>query len=84
MEEHAASGRAWGQGYRVSVPFFFEPDFGARVRPLGGVGVGGREVGDEGHQRLGEGGGEVVYGEHLVAKVRGNFGGGGGGGEDEG
>ncbi|MCJ1430777.1 hypothetical protein MMC27_000127 [Xylographa pallens] len=53
-----------GEGYRVSVPFFVEPDFEARVRPLeecvarsGGV------------ERLGE----VVYGEHLVGKVGGNF-----------
>lgn len=60
-----------GEGYRVSVPFFFEPDWEARVRPLrecvaacGGV------------ERCGE----VRYGEFLVGKVRGNFGGGGGGG----
>ena len=53
-----------GEGYRVSVPFFVEPDFEATVRPLeecvrrsGGV------------QRWGE----VVYGEHLVGKVEGNF-----------
>jgi len=60
-----------GQGYRVSVPFFFEPDWEARVRPLrecvaacGGV------------ERCGE----VRYGEFLVGKVRQNFGRGGGGG----
>ncbi|MCJ1251450.1 hypothetical protein MMC30_008683 [Trapelia coarctata] len=61
-----------GQGFRVSVPFFFEPDFGARVRPLrecvGRTGGGARY-------------GEVGYGEHLVGKVGGNFYGGGGGGE---
>ncbi|KAF2136011.1 uncharacterized protein K452DRAFT_259722 [Aplosporella prunicola CBS 121167] len=53
-----------GSGYRVSVPFFFEPDFGARVRPLercvqltGGV------------ERYSE----VAYGEFLMRKIRGNF-----------
>ena len=45
-----------GEGFRVSVPFFFEPDWDA--------GVPGGE---------GEGGGEVVYGEYLSGKVRGNF-----------
>ncbi|KAI4216923.1 MAG: hypothetical protein LQ351_000872 [Letrouitia transgressa] len=43
-----------GKGYRVSVPFFFEPDFEAKV------------PGKEGE-------GEVVYGEYLMQKVRGNF-----------
>ena len=43
-----------GEGYRVSVPFFFEPDWDARVPG-------------------GEGEGEVVYGEYLSGKVRGNF-----------
>ncbi|KAK0514894.1 hypothetical protein JMJ35_002273 [Cladonia borealis] len=43
-----------GEGFRVSVPFFFEPDWDARV-------PGGR------------GEGEVVYGEYLSGKVRGNF-----------
>ncbi len=43
-----------GSGFRVSVPFFFEPDFAARV------------PGKEGE-------GEVVYGEYLMGKVRGNF-----------
>ena len=41
-------------GYRVSVPFFFEPDWDARVP--------GRE-----------GEGEVMYGEYLEGKVKGNF-----------
>jgi len=41
-------------GFRVSVPFFFEPDFAAWV------------PGKEGE-------GEVVYGEYLMGKVRGNF-----------
>ncbi|MCJ1254227.1 hypothetical protein MMC24_002041 [Lignoscripta atroalba] len=60
-----------GQGYRVSVPFFFEPDFEARVRPL-------RECVDrtEGRERWKE----VQYGEHLVGKVKGNFYAGDGGG----
>ena len=50
--------------YRVSVPFFFEPDWNATVEPL-----------DEcvrrcNNQRIGD---AVVYGDHLVGKVRGNF-----------
>ena len=49
-----------GEGYRVSVPFFFEPDFEARVGRLEGL-------------RREEDGREVVYGEHLVGKVSGNF-----------
>ena len=43
-----------GEGFRVSVPFFFEPDFQAKV------------PGKEGE-------GDVVYGEYLMGKVRGNF-----------
>ncbi|MCJ1397439.1 hypothetical protein MMC11_000632 [Xylographa trunciseda] len=53
-----------GDGYRVSVPFFVEPDFEARVSPL-----------EECVARSGgmERWGEVVYGEHLLGKVGGNF-----------
>lgn len=43
-----------GGGYRVSVPFFFEPDWNARV-----PGIKGEE--------------EVIYGEYLEGKVKGNF-----------
>ncbi|KAL9134597.1 MAG: hypothetical protein Q9175_004211, partial [Cornicularia normoerica] len=43
-----------GGGYRVSVPFFFEPDWDARV------------PGKEGE-------GEVMYGNYLEGKVKGNF-----------
>ena len=43
-----------GEGFRVSVPFFFEPDWDARVPGM-------------------EGEGELVYGEYLSGKVRGNF-----------
>lgn len=53
-----------GGDYRVSVPFFFEPDWVARIKPLeccvaqtGGV------------QRYQE----VVYGEYLLSKVLVNF-----------
>ncbi|KAI5852544.1 hypothetical protein DFP73DRAFT_533068 [Morchella snyderi] len=53
-----------GTGFRVSVPFFFEPDWDARVEPLqcclektGGV-------------RKYE---AKVYGEHLAERVKGNF-----------
>ena len=56
-----------GPDMRVSVPFFFEPDWDARVRCLLEEGDGGK-------------GEEVVYGEHLIGKVSGNFYGGGEGG----
>lgn len=53
-----------GDGYRVSVPFFYEPNFDAMVKPLkkcvertGGVPV------HEGN----------TYGEHLLGKVFNNF-----------
>lgn len=55
----------WGEGYRVSVPFFFEPDFEARVKPLEEC-----VVASGGERRFGE----VGYGEFLLGKVRGNFG----------
>ena len=53
-----------GGGFRVSVPFFFEPDFDAEVGPLRTCvrKTGGRERW-----------GRVRYGEHLVGKIRGNF-----------
>ncbi|KAF1984893.1 Clavaminate synthase-like protein, partial [Aulographum hederae CBS 113979] len=52
------------QNYRVSVPFFFEPDFEAWVEPLPEC------VERTGGERRWEG---VRYGEHLVGKIRGNF-----------
>ncbi|KAH6633617.1 hypothetical protein C7974DRAFT_175454 [Boeremia exigua] len=49
---------------RVSVPFFFEPNFDAQVRPLKKcVRRSGRE----------EMGGRGTYGEHLLTKVFSNF-----------
>jgi isopenicillin N synthase-like dioxygenase len=53
-----------GSNFRVSVPFFFEPDFDAVVKPLKTCveRTGGKEKF-----------GSVTYGEHLLAKIRGNF-----------
>lgn len=53
-----------GGNYRVSVPFFFEPDWDARIKPLECcvAQTGGVPSYDE-----------VVYGEHLLGKVLGNF-----------
>ncbi|MCJ1478399.1 hypothetical protein MMC13_007079 [Lambiella insularis] len=53
-----------GDGYRVSVPFFLEPDFEAVVRPL-----------EECVEKTGgvEKWGPVKYGDHLLGKVGGNF-----------
>lgn len=46
------------------MPFFFEPNWDAMVEPLAEcVRMSGGEKKYEG----------VVYGEHLLAKVRGNF-----------
>ena len=53
-----------GDGFRVSVPFFFEPDFQAVVRPLEECvkRTGGKERWEA-----------VQYGHHLIGKVGGNF-----------
>jgi isopenicillin N synthase-like dioxygenase len=52
-----------GSEYRVSVPFFFEPNFDAVVRPLKAcVERTGKTLYDE-----------VIYGDHLVGKIKGNF-----------
>ncbi|CAI6316112.1 unnamed protein product [Periconia digitata] len=53
-----------GDGYRVSVPFFYEPNFDAVVEPLGAcVRKSGREPVHQGS----------TYGEHLLGKVLSNF-----------
>ncbi|KAL7419865.1 hypothetical protein Q5752_005781 [Cryptotrichosporon argae] len=54
--------------YRVSIPFFFEPNFGASVRVLHAA----RRVAVSEGRRI-EDGGEVVYGDFLKSKVEGNF-----------
>ncbi|KAJ4381913.1 hypothetical protein N0V86_003282 [Didymella sp. IMI 355093] len=51
-------------GGRVSVPFFFEPNFDAMVKPLE------KCVKDSGRQAMHEG---STYGEHLLTKVFSNF-----------
>ncbi|KAF2434247.1 Clavaminate synthase-like protein, partial [Tothia fuscella] len=53
-----------GSGFRVSVPFFFEPDFDAIVKPLEAC------LTRTGGVRKFE---KVKYGEHLLGKIRGNF-----------
>lgn len=53
-----------GEGYRVSVPFFFEPNFEAVVKPLE------KCVRDSGRGAVHAG---STYGEHLLGKVGGNF-----------
>lgn len=60
--------------YRVSVPFFFEPNFGARVGVLDAARRKAREEGRE--LNIGKDGGEggvTIYGEYLLEKVGGNF-----------
>lgn len=53
-----------GENYRVSVPFFYEPNFGAVVRPLR------KCVEMSGMREMHEG---STYGEHLLTKVFSNF-----------
>lgn len=53
-----------GSEYRVSVPFFFEPNFDARIKPLKSC------VERTGGEPLY---GEVMYGDHLIDKIKGNF-----------
>ncbi|KAF2116211.1 hypothetical protein BDV96DRAFT_573567 [Lophiotrema nucula] len=53
-----------GNGYRVSVPFFYEPNFNAMVKPLG------KCVERTGGVPVHEGN---TYGEHLLGKVFNNF-----------
>eukprot|EP00475_Leptophrys_vorax_P010287 TRINITY_DN16924_c0_g2_i2.p1 TRINITY_DN16924_c0_g2~~TRINITY_DN16924_c0_g2_i2.p1 ORF type:complete len:210 (+),score=40.84 TRINITY_DN16924_c0_g2_i2:55-630(+) len=52
------------QGYRVSVPFFFEPNFNAEIHPL-------PMFKKDTDQQSGQV--KVVYGEHLTARVLSNF-----------
>lgn len=54
-----------GQNWRFSVPFFFEPNYEARIKPLPWCveRSGGKELYEE-----------TIYGEFLKAKVEGNFG----------
>jgi isopenicillin N synthase-like dioxygenase len=52
------------QSYRVSVPFFYEPNFDAKIAPI-------PKCLDEtgGHAKHAP----VIYGEHLLSKVSNNF-----------
>ncbi|KAF5338932.1 hypothetical protein D9611_008716 [Ephemerocybe angulata] len=62
-----------GSNYRVSIPFFFEPNFDAFVRPLPGAlrkkALDTAEKSKEGEPERKS----VVYGEFLLAKVGNNF-----------
>ncbi|CAG5140580.1 uncharacterized protein ALTATR162_LOCUS741 [Alternaria atra] len=53
-----------GQQYRISVPFFYEPNFDAVVRPLA------KCVEESGERMIHQG---STYGEHLLTKVFSNF-----------
>jgi isopenicillin N synthase-like dioxygenase len=50
--------------FRVSVPFFFEPNFDAEIKPLAKCieRTGGQAKFDP-----------IIYGDHLSAKVKANF-----------
>ncbi|TID13218.1 naringenin 2-oxoglutarate 3-dioxygenase [Venturia nashicola] len=53
-----------GPNYRISVPFFFEPNFDAEIKPLQKCieRTGGHPVFQS-----------IVYGDHLTAKVKANY-----------
>ncbi|KAF2642813.1 naringenin,2-oxoglutarate 3-dioxygenase [Massarina eburnea CBS 473.64] len=53
-----------GDGYRVSVPFFYEPNFEAVIKPLK------KCVERSGKEPIHGG---STYGEHLLGKIEGNF-----------
>jgi isopenicillin N synthase-like dioxygenase len=59
-----------GSNYRVSIPFFFEPNFDAIVRPLAVV---SRLKDEEPGKNTDAGTRPVVYGDFLVNKVGNNF-----------
>ncbi|RIA90339.1 hypothetical protein C1645_693652, partial [Glomus cerebriforme] len=52
-----------GENYRVSVPFFYEPNFDAKIEPLKPC----LQIDPVKHHE------PVVYGEHLLKKVSTNF-----------
>ncbi|TFK40646.1 Clavaminate synthase-like protein [Crucibulum laeve] len=59
-----------GSNYRVSIPFFFEPNFDAVVKPLAAA----RRINAcSEHTDVAKEHKSVVYGEFLVAKVGNNF-----------
>lgn len=53
-----------GDNYRISVPFFFEPDFDAIIEPLASC------VEKSGYPAKYS---KVMYGDHLYSKVSNNF-----------
>ncbi|KAH8922772.1 Clavaminate synthase-like protein [Atractiella rhizophila] len=57
-----------GDNYRISVPFFYEPNFDAKVEPLESLVEKMKAEGKEVEKKEG-----VVYGEFLMSKVAGNF-----------
>ncbi|GJJ10155.1 hypothetical protein Clacol_004381 [Clathrus columnatus] len=59
-----------GTNYRISIPFFFEPNFNALVEPLPSVIALTESINEE---QLGRTYEPVVYGEFLVKKVKNNF-----------
>ncbi|CAA7261398.1 unnamed protein product [Cyclocybe aegerita] len=57
-----------GSNYRISIPFFFEPNFDALVKPLAAVVRAEKQSSDPKQLKK-----PVVYGEFLVGKVGNNF-----------
>ncbi len=55
--------------YRVSIPFFFEPNFNAKIELLEAA---KRKAAEEGMSVLDDLG-SVVYGDFLLQKIGGNF-----------
>lgn len=53
-----------GSNYRVSIPFFYEPNFDSIIEPLPSC------VSESGGKPLHK---SVMYGDHLLGKVTNNF-----------
>ena len=60
---HARRAARGGGGARLSIPFFFEPNYDAIIEPLPQYGAAGAQAARA-----------VVYGDHLHAKLSTNFG----------
>ncbi|KAK9899029.1 Clavaminate synthase-like protein [Cystobasidium minutum MCA 4210] len=58
-----------GDSYRVSVPFFFEPNWHAEIRPLDAA----MRIQEANDQDVGTAKKSVIYGDFLTKKVAGNF-----------
>ena len=66
------SGENRGRRQRLSIPFFFEPNYDAFIEPLLDAGLNGSPPPDITATTFGRSRG-ITYGEHLVSKTESNF-----------